>query len=73
MTTKSVTLHLPIRAYRRLESLKSETEAKTYTEVVARALRLYEACVESELGGATVKIIWPNGKTEDALESLRRN
>jgi hypothetical protein len=43
---RRVQLDLPPKAFERLQSLKADTEASTYAEVLKNALKLYAAAVE---------------------------
>lgn len=56
--TTAVTKHLQIdiglRSFERLERLKASTEVSKYGDVIADALRLYEAIVEDVLEGHEV-------------------
>lgn len=47
---KRVQLDMPPKAFERLRSLKIETEASTYAEVVKNALKLYAAIIELDHG-----------------------
>lgn len=43
---RRVQLDMPPKAFERLQSLKAETEASTYAEVIKNALKLYAAIIE---------------------------
>ncbi len=47
---KRVQLDMPPKAFERLQSLKIETEASTYAEVIKNALKLYAAIIELDRG-----------------------
>lgn len=65
--TKRVQLDMGERSLARLQSLKADTEASSYAEVVKNALRLYEAVVHEASQGNTFCVRTKDGETKEFL------
>lgn len=53
---KLLQIKLPTRSFERLEAMRERTQAPSLGDVVLRALRLYDACLDEMGTGATVWI-----------------
>jgi hypothetical protein len=58
-------LVLPEQSIQRLESLKAETDAATFAEVLRRALRLYSGLITESKRGGRLAIVYDDGSTAD--------
>ncbi len=58
---------LPEASVERLEKLKDNTEAASYSEVIRIALRLYEGLIEEIRNGSKISIDRPDGSKENVL------
>jgi len=61
--TRRVQMELAQASYERLNRLKDEVEASTYTEVMKDALRLYEFFVDRDAAGDAVLLRDKTGAT----------
>ncbi|MEM7457140.1 MAG: ribbon-helix-helix protein, CopG family [Planctomycetota bacterium] len=67
MKKKSVRLNLTLtpEAKKRLEKIQRETEADTLTEVIRKAIRLYEIAIERSQNGSRLVL-----KSDDSEQEL---
>ena len=62
-----LTLDVPDPVRERLERLKTKSEASSVTEVVRRALAVYELLLEADVSGGSVLIAASDGSVKQVV------
>jgi Arc/MetJ-type ribon-helix-helix transcriptional regulator len=64
---KRITMEVPDSVRERLDRLKVMSEAASITEVVRRALRVYELLLEADLSGSSVLLEDSDGRVRQVV------
>lgn len=67
--TKRIQMDVSEQSYDRLIKLKKETESSSQSDVLQKALRVYEYFIDAKMNGETLKYVKPDG-TETKIEFM---
>lgn len=65
--TSRLTLELPEPVKKQMEFVRDQTHAQSLTEVIRRALAVYDALREAAAAGGTIVIELSNGKQRELI------
>jgi hypothetical protein len=65
--SKRLNLDLAVPLHRRLERIQKHTEADSVSEVIRRAVRVYDAILDAQADGSRVVVIDQDGTQRELL------